>query len=456
MSLRPYQLEGIEFLATHKVAAMLADEPGLGKSAQAIVAAERLGLDHILIVCPAIGRVSWPIELAKWDLSQRVIVMVGRDPLTFSSSYGKVFIVSYDLLSRGGHLAVQLDELAKAGHFDLLILDEGQYLKDTGAKRTKFVYRQLSRHIPNTWVLTGTPTPNHNGELYPHVVALFPQVARKLFPELGTRLPHRTEWEDKFCKVEVTPFGRTIKGNRNTLDLRKALEPHLLRRRAVDVAGELPPLTIEDLSFDNDAVVAMLSPEQVFALSEAGAAFDAAYDALEHDGDNLTLPLHIATERRALGLAKVPLASAWAIDLLESGQDKIILFAHHKDVVASLTAALLDYNPVSITGDTSTVDRSARVTKFQLDPSVRVLVGNIQAAGTSITLTASNRVGIVEPSWTPGDNEQAIRRSYRIGQRRPVVATYLSVATSLDSNITRTLIRKAGDIAALLDQEENA
>ena len=446
MPLRPYQVEGIDFLANLDEG-LLCDEPGLGKSAQAIVAAERRGFKNILIVCPAIGRVSWPIELKKWDLTERAVYHIGHN--TFGVYKGPaVFIVTYDLLSRSGTHAQHVADLAKRGFFDLLILDEGQYLKDTAAKRTRFVYTHLAKHIDTTWLLSGTITPNHNGELYPHLRALFPEILEELFPSLK-RPPNRTEFEDHFCKVNVTTFGRQIAGNRNTIQLRDALKPVLLRRKATELAAELPPLTVETLEFDNDAIDQMLSPTQAHAIAAASLAFDQAYDETLSEAQQA---VHIATERRALGLAKVPLASAWGIDLLESGQDKLILFAHHQDVCASLAAAFLDYNPLVITGSTSSNDRQSRIKVFQENPGARVFIGNIQAAGTSITLTAANRVGIVEPSWVPGDNTQAIRRSYRLGQKRPVIATYLSVGGSLDARIAATLIRKQDDIAELLEE----
>jgi SWI/SNF-related matrix-associated actin-dependent regulator 1 of chromatin subfamily A len=397
--------------------------------------------------------VSWPIELKKWDLSERVIIHIGHGKGPNVSIAPAVYLVSYDLLSRGGKDAQTLLMMVKDRFFDLLIIDEAQYLKDTASKRTKFVYRNLVPHIPTTWILSGTITPNNNSELFSHLRALFPDLLKGLFPDLG-RLPRRQEFEDLFCKIRFTQFGdgRQIVGNRNTSVLREALAPHMLRRKATEVRAEMPPLTIEEREFGADDFAAILSPEQVTALNAAAGVFDK--EMKDQEPGNIILTANQASARRALGIAKVPLIAAWAEDLLVNGQDKIILFAHHKDVVAALAAALGEYSPVTITGETSIADRRMNIHRFQTDATVRVMVGNIQAAGTSITLTAANMIGIAEPSWVPGDNTQAIRRSYRIGQTRAVTATYLSVAGSLDARIARVLARKSADIADLLDEDQ--
>jgi SWI/SNF-related matrix-associated actin-dependent regulator of chromatin subfamily A-like protein 1 len=492
-TLRSYQFEGVKFLAARD-AAILGDEPGLGKSAQAILAAEEIRARRILIVCPAIGHSSWPIELKKWDMSERDIVHVGGRPKTGSSSTntnpaGAVHIVSYDLLSRGGPLAKNIALMAKAGVYDLLILDEGQYLKDSSSKRTKLVYDYIAPHIPVTFVLSGSITPNNNSELYPHLKALFPDTLKSLFVNKAS-LPTRTEFEDAFCRVRMTTYGgplvRVIIGNKDTVRLRDAMQPHILRRHFTDVLKQLPPLTVSNHEFTDEDLDLLLSPSQRAALDAARGLFDEQFVAKEvvhnfsnkisrlfedytnhaegilHLGEGLTPDpagspnQNASAARRQLGLAKVPLVGAWAEEQLLSGQDKIILFAVHKDVVAALQARLADYNPLAITGSTSSQDRTERVRLFQEDPGHRVIIGNVQAMGTAITLTASNIVGLAEPSWVPGDNIQAIGRAYRFGQARPVFATFLSVQNSLDSAVTRVLARKARGITDLLDDDMKA
>jgi SNF2 family DNA or RNA helicase len=166
--------------------------------------------------------------------------------------------------------------------------------------------------------------------------------------------------------------------------------------------------------------------------------------------------LHLATLRRTLGVAKAAPSAEWAREKLNTGVDKILLFAWHVEVIATLADLLLDFNPVTITGATSTRDRTVAVRKFQHDPETRVFVGQIKAAGTAITLTAAAHIGIVEPSWVPGENEQVIARAWRMGQVRPVLASFLYVPGSLDQRIMRAFRRKASELLPLYEAETSS
>ncbi len=88
---------------------------------------------------------------------------------------------------------------------------------------------------------------------------------------------------------------------------------------------------------------------------------------------------------------------------------------------------------------------------FQNDPDTRIFIGNIKAAGTAITLTASDRVYFVEQEWVPGDNTQAAQRCHRIGQTKSVNAIFVTISGSLDEKIGAILARKAKDIHAVFD-----
>jgi SNF2 family DNA or RNA helicase len=163
---------------------------------------------------------------------------------------------------------------------------------------------------------------------------------------------------------------------------------------------------------------------------------------------------HLATLRRLLGEAKAAPAAEWAREKLSTGVDKILLFAWHTNVIETLAGLLLDFNPVTITGATSTADRDDAVRRFQDNPETRVFVGQIKAAGTAITLTAASHIGIVEPSWVPGENYQAICRAHRLGQRDSVLASFLYLRGTLDERIMQTFRRKAAEIAELQGDDD--
>jgi SWI/SNF-related matrix-associated actin-dependent regulator 1 of chromatin subfamily A len=91
------------------------------------------------------------------------------------------------------------------------------------------------------------------------------------------------------------------------------------------------------------------------------------------------------------------------------------------------------------------------VDRFQNDPKCRVFVGNIQSAGTSITLTAAHQVLFVEQSFVPGDMAQAAMRCHRIGQTKPVTVRFVGLANSIDQFIAEMIRRKTAEIGALMD-----
>jgi SWI/SNF-related matrix-associated actin-dependent regulator 1 of chromatin subfamily A len=155
--------------------------------------------------------------------------------------------------------------------------------------------------------------------------------------------------------------------------------------------------------------------------------------------------------RRLYGLAKVPLIARQVEDELEQGQDKVVIFAWHREVITQLAQRLAKYNPVVVMGGTSPSARVEAVDRFQNARNVRVFIGNILSAGTSITLTAANRLIFAEYSWVPADNEQATLRILRIGQGRPCRVSYASLAGSLDEAITSVYQRKAALLAAVFE-----
>jgi SWI/SNF-related matrix-associated actin-dependent regulator 1 of chromatin subfamily A len=166
--------------------------------------------------------------------------------------------------------------------------------------------------------------------------------------------------------------------------------------------------------------------------------------------------------RRMLGMAKLRGAFEYIVDMLENlpPDRKVLVFAHHAEVIASLSQNLAAFSPAVLTGKTNPREREQAVDKFLTDPKCRVFIGNIQAAGTAITLVGPrckcSDVIFVESSWTPMDNAQAACRVHRIGQKDGVVARMLSAAGTVDDLINSLLVRKAREFTQLFDQQGEA
>lgn len=498
--LRDYQVKGIcwivDRLGQYK-AVLVGDEMGLGKCLEALCAATRLNAERVLIVCPAGARRVWQAEIKRWLpgwLNRVVLVEPGSRPVTLPKT-PLILIVGYDELSDlKSLLAVQLGRR----RWDLLILDEAHYLKNP-SNRTLALYGRrgsgegIQASAARVILLTGTPAPNHSGELWQHVRTFWPS----LVPGgAGTQ----AGFEDRFCKFRDTVFGRQITGSKNQKILREALAPVVLRRRKDEVLTELPPLVVQDIPLTAGGDRERRNTRAGLARSYAGydtgnvgfkqekganakrekisaTSFDVAHagrlsaraegssrgiSAADQRLSGLAAALTddeflkilrnpdtaVATARRELGLLKVGPTILWVQERMAS-VNKLLLFAWHIEVIEQLRRGLLEFAPVVVTGQTSPNARASGVENFQRNPATRIFVGQILAAGTAITLTAANEVAIVEPSWVPGENVQAIARAHRLGQRDMVLASFLYLPGTLDQRIMQVFRRKAAEISEL-------
>ncbi len=166
---------------------------------------------------------------------------------------------------------------------------------------------------------------------------------------------------------------------------------------------------------------------------------------------NPTILGQISTVRREMGEAMLPGMISYIQMLLDGGIEKLVVFAHHKSVIAGLKEKLSKYNPVVIQGSTPSKKRQEAIDGFQEDVSIRLFIGQLNAAGTGITLTAASDVVLAEASWVPGENEQAVDRCHRIGQRGSVLARYLVVEGSISEKIISRSLKKHQTTHAALD-----
>jgi SNF2 family DNA or RNA helicase len=461
--LLPYQIEGVNFLVAKKTDnsnAGLFDDMGLGKTAQAIRAADALNLRRILVVCPAVARINWQREMLNWQIIPRTTFVI-KNIKSDIPLEADVVIVSYDMLANPTLRAKILDM-----GFDLLIIDEAQALKNRTALRTKAVYGErlngqggILEATKRTWILTGTPLPNNASEIYTHLRALASE--RLQTPE--GRMTY-AQFVKYFCVLDILHFGmRTverIKGNKNTGELRQRIDGFFIRRKKEDVLTQLPALQWGTIVLEppKSALKEVMALEKTQAISEVKAVLAAA--AANHHNKDGTLSDDIlrnadkqalASLRRAVGLAKVEPTSDFIKEELENGAKKIILFCYHREVISQVAEKLKAFSPVVITGDTARNTRQKAIDDFQGKPDIRVFIGQITATNSAITLTASDNVLIMEPSWTPAENVQAAARAHRIGQESSsVLARYVVLAGSIDEDLTRVIIRKSKQISEIM------
>ena len=228
--LYPYQEKGVPFLVERDFA-LLADEMGLGKTPQAIRAADDILAENILVLCPAVVRVNWKREFEAFGTFDRnyTVVLKGKNPIKPG-----VVICSYDLASRPGVYGK-----LKKMNFDLVILDEGHYLKNRTSQRTKAVFGAKCKGGglagSKTWLLSGTPAPNNPSEIWP------------MLAFAGVWVKDYWSFVHSFCTGYEHDYGFKITGTKNVATLRNLLKPIMLRRKKMDVAHDLPSIRFEDV-----------------------------------------------------------------------------------------------------------------------------------------------------------------------------------------------------------------
>ena len=411
--LYPHQVEGVGFLLGRR-RSILADDMGLGKTRQSIIAmteAEPIG--PWLVVCPASVKHNWAreIHLALGEVDTFVVGRKGPP----SPGFAGWIVVNYDLLKR------DIDALL-AHRFTGLVFDEGHYLKNHRAQRSRLARRLVvdREFDPVVHVLTGTPLTNRPRDLFP------------LLQLVGHSLGHSfLAFAKRYCDGHRNDYGHWISaGASNVAELSVQLQGIMLRRNKDEVL-DLPAKQRTWIEVD-------VEPEIREGLNDAVGRFLTG----ERDGKGRRLGIAMfSSARRRLAVAKVPQTLEYVRGAIDQGE-KMLLFSCFTHATRRFERALGDV-AVSITGEVPTSKRQAIVDRFQNDDAVRVLIGQIHAAGIGINLTAARQVVFNDLDWVPANHWQAEDRTHRIGQTGTVNVTYMVARYTLEEFIRTILETKA-------------
>ncbi len=435
--LYPFQFAGAQ-IATGRDSTLIADEMGLGKTIQAIVALNVAKPGSVLIVAPLAVKKNW---MAEWETWSTLGLSVGAATTQQWPDTDVVVIHPAALAKQAANLRAKM--------WDAAIVDEAHLFRNSKAAMTKALYgsRDASGVRARKKVaLTGTPVVNRPKEMYPTLNFLQPG-----------KWGRRHDFEARYCAGHQERFGWVARGASNTDQLNGRLRSEVMvRRRKADVLTELPPKTYQVLVLDpkdlSSEVRAALKEEQALAekVLPVGQSFAEQVTELTSASQEFT---EMATVRRNLALAKAPYVAEHVAAELEGSESKIVVWAHHQQVIELLAEKLAPYGAVTYFGATSEGDREAAVKRFQSDEECRVFVGGITAAGVGITLTAASRVVFAEMDWTPGNMTQAEDRCHRIGQRSSVLVQIPVVDGSLDAKMAQLITSKARTAARVLDDD---
>jgi|GEM_PF-461946 len=454
MELFPYQKKGVAFIEAKDGRALVGDEMGLGKTAQSLAWLQLHPEKRpAVIVVPASLKLNWDRECSMWMDNPKVQILSGKKggsvPLV-----GEVIIINYDVLANKYKKVLdkktgkeRLVEQKRTGWVDFLkdinpqvvVFDEIHKAKNRNSYRTKAAI-SLIKNIPHIIGLSGTPIENRPAEIYNAVHMIDPGVA-------GTW----SAFGKRYCNGHHNGFGWDFTGASNVAELHKKLtNTIMIRRKKADVLKDLPakvrsfvPMEINNWKTYNKAEADFIS----WVRHEKGlAAADKASKA--------KALAKISALKQLAAKGKMTQAIDWIKDHLDTN-GKLVVFAVHKKPIDRLMNELADYNPVKVDGSVSQENRQVAVDAFQNDPRCRVFVGNINAAGVGLTLTAASSVAFAEVAWAPGEHDQAEDRIHRIGQTADSVnAYYLLAAGTIEETLARLIDSKRKVIDQVLDGVE--
>jgi SNF2-related domain/Helicase conserved C-terminal domain len=454
--LMPHQGQLVAAAAAGHRTFLLADEPGLGKTAQSLLAAEAADAFPLLVVVPNVVKTNWVREAARW-VPRRPATVVQGDGDTVDG-FAEIVVVNYEVLDR--HLG-WLGDLGFRG----MVVDEAHFIKNKTSQRSRHVLA-LSERIrsrtprPLLMALTGTPLINDIEDF------------RAIWQFLGWIDDSKPlgDLMEALEDVGLTPAdpGFYAAARQCVIDL------GIVRRRKVDVAADIPARRIADLHVELEGAAARsvraaerdLARRMVAQYRTALALrpSDAVVEGIDLDlvrrvarselkqamtaksGDN------VFTMMRRIGRAKAELAADYAAQLARSA-GKVVFFAKHIDVMDAAEEALArqGVRVSSIRGDQTPAVRQKNIDAFVNDADVAIAVCSLNAAGVGLNLQVASNVVLAELSWTDAEQTQAIDRSHRIGQTEPVTAWRIIAAQTLDARIAELIDSKAGLAARALD-----
>ena len=448
VGLWPFQRASIAY-ALARTHTLVGDEPGLGKTPIAICYANEIQAERVLVICPAAIRLQWAKRISEWSTMpwNRVVhpILHGKHGVHPSANWT---IVSYDLCRTaaiGKALACQ--------DYDLLILDEGHYLKTIDSRRTRAIFgggegREFDPIVDRAarvLALTGTPLPNRPREAY--------TLARSLCFE-SIDWASEDKFKDRFNPSTTREFFDPKTGvTRLAIEERSGRHAELQNRlRGNFMVRHLKREVMPQLQMPVFDIISLEPTRAIKQALEAESLLDIDPENLE--GADATILGHVAVVRREMGIAMAPSVADYVDMLIMGGEKKLVIFAWHTEVLNILEARLGKYGAVRIDGSTSPSARERLVARFVSEPGVDICLGNLLAMGVGVDglQLVSNHALIAEPDWVPGTNVQAFDRLDRGGQTRQVQGDIFVAPGSFAEKVLASALRKHQTTYKALDK----
>jgi SWI/SNF-related matrix-associated actin-dependent regulator 1 of chromatin subfamily A len=441
-----HQEEGIKFLLSRN-GCILADDMGLGKSIQSIVAALESGAKKILVVCPSSAKINWEREINVF--CNETAIIEGK-----KWNDAKFTIINFDILKNfhtliegrreltPEELLLVKRDLANA-NFDLAIIDEAHYLKNNDSIRGKIMVELTAKHnIPRVWLLTGTPVANRPMDFFNLLKII--------------KSPIAENWKHfavRYC--DGKKFFKTLKngqkkqiwitdGASNLDELASKTKNIIIRRLKTEVL-DMPDKVISP-TYHRLNTKEWIQYEQLWddylqkRVSEGKRNGNLQKDLVE-----------LILLRQFIASVAIPHTIEMVENAIEMGR-KVIIFTSFTEELQILQNHFGKL-AVAHNGPMTANQKQKSVDSFQNNPKVKVFIGNIKSAGVAITLTEATVVVFNSFDWVTGNNEQAEDRAYRIGQKNDVNVYYQLFDDTISIRMWETLKQKKQIINTILGVE---
>jgi SNF2 family DNA or RNA helicase len=442
----PFQVAGVEY-ALRRKNTLIGDQPGLGKTAQAVCIANEMRAKKVLVICPANIRLQWAKAIREWSTrTDKYIIYPILKSANGVHPRADWTIISYDL-ARGE----VIHELLMQHTYDLCVIDEAHYLKTPSAKRTVAIFgnsitQGLSERCGAVVGLTGTPLPNRPQECYTLTRAMCWDAIDWMSEEQFSARYNPREVVEKWDANKNKTIRYSQEATGRLPELQNRLRSNfMVRRKKRDVMTQLPAVSHE--------IVYVEETGAVKRALKAESMLDIDPTDLSNTGDFFG---EIATIRREMGVATAPGVADYVDMLLAGGVDKVLVLAWHHEVMDILQTKLEKWGVIRIDGKVSAARKEIFKNRFIDIPDQRVLIGQLQSIGTGtdgIQLVCSRAV-FAECDWVPGNNfDQGVGRLDRGGQTDPVLAEFLMAQGSFIEKIMKSALEKLVNINGALDKE---
>ena len=427
----PYQKQGIAY-ALQKKRCFFGDQPGLGKTLQAIGTAFIAKSWPVLVICPASLKINWQREWKKFT-GKDAIILDDRNKNNwyryFEMGCCDVFITNYESLKKffvedfAGGVTRSIRLKPEADLFKCIIIDESHRCKSSKTQQSKICYK-LCQGKEYRFLLTGTPSINGPKDLIQQL---------KIMGRLDDFGGYKS-FETNFMQ------GPREASNLEMLNWR-LWNTCFFRREKAKVLDQLPDKMRQVVNMD-------ITNRKEYQDAERDligylASYENADDEKLRKAERGKVMVQMQKLRQIAARGKIPAAIEFIQDIMDSGE-KLIVFAFLKEVVQEIKNVFP--SAVTIVGDNTSQERQEAVDRFQNDPKCNLIICNYKSAGVGLTLTASSRVAFIEFPWTFADCEQAEDRAHRIGQKDSVNCYYFLGRGTIDEDVWE-LIQTKKDIA---------